>query len=273
MTEFVTRLGRALTADWRPAVEILALAIIVYAVFRFMRGTRGAGVLRPVFFAVAAALAVLLIAAQAAGLDRLVWVAERLVALAAIGALVIFQPEIRSGLVRVGRGRVFNVFVAAPSPVAEEVVRAVTRLSIAKLGALVAVERGASLAKYARGGVGMDARVSADLLVSLFAAGAPLRDGAAIVRGGKVAAAGCLLPLSRNIELSRSLGTRHRAGLGLTEQTDAFTVIVSDGTGRISLAVGGGLTQDVAVGSLRGIVEGLCAEAEVASAASPAGQE
>ena len=264
MVEFFEQAWRSLTADWRPAVEIVLLAAILYLVFRFLRGTRGAAVLRGVFFAGLACLAVLFIVAQAAGLARVVWVLERLVALLGVAVLVIFQPEIRRGLVRLGTSPFVNLFVRHKPQVVEAVVEAVVSMSRRKMGALIAFEREVGLGRYARGGVRLDARVSSELMVNTFVPGSPMQDGAAIIREGRLAAAGCLLPLSDSPEVAKSLGTRHRAGIGLTEETDAVTVVVSEETGKISVGVRGELMQGLSVEDLRGILTTLCSEVEAA---------
>jgi len=267
MIEFVEETWRSLSADWRPAVEIVVLAFLIYFVFRFLRGTRGAALLRGVFFVGLAGLAVLFLVAQAAGLARLVWVMERLFVLAAVGVLVIFQPEIRKGLVRLGQSPFVNLFVRRRATVADEVVEAAASLSKSKTGALIAMEREESLADYAEGGVRLDAVVSAELLASLFAPGSAMHDGAAVIRRGRLAAGGCLLPLRDNPELAKSLGTRHRAATGLTEESDAVTVVVSEETGAVSLGVRGELKRDLSVEDLRGLLGKLCADVEAADEA------
>jgi diadenylate cyclase len=267
MIEFFEEAWRSLSADWRPAVEIVILAVLLYLVFRFLRGTRGAAVLRGVFFIGLAGLAVVFLVAQAAGLARVVWVMERLFALAAVAVLVVFQPEIRKGLVRAGQSPFVNLFVRRRATVADEVVAAAASLSKSKTGALIAMEREESLADYAEGGVRLDAVVSAELLASLFAAGSAMHDGAAVIRRGRLAAGGCLLPLSDNPELAKSLGTRHRAATGLTEESDAVTVVVSEETGAVSVGVRGELMRDLSVEDLRGILGKLCADVEAAEEA------
>ncbi len=264
MVEFFKEVAGSLTADWRPAVEIAVLALVIYLVFRFLRGTRGAAVLRSVFFVGLGGLALVFLVAQAAGLARVVWVLERLFALAAVGVLVIFQPEIRKGLVRLGQSPFVNLFVRHRATVADEVVEAVVSLSKTKTGALIAIEREESLADYAEGGVRLDAVVSAELISSIFVPGSAMHDGAAVVRGGRLAAGGCLLPLSDNPDVAKSLGTRHRAAMGLAEESDAVTVAVSAETGAISVGVRGELRQGLSVEDLRGMLERLCAEVEAA---------
>ncbi len=260
MIEFFSDVARSLIADWRPAVEIAILAVVIYLVFRFLRGTRGAAVLRGAFFAILAALAVLFLVVEAAGLVRVVWVVERLVALSAIGVLVIFQPEIRRGLVRLGASPFVNIFVRRQPKLVDEVVEAAVAMSRGKLGGVIALERDASLWEYIKGGVRLEAEVSSELLTSLFTPGSPMQDGAAIIRSGKVAAAGCLLPLTDNAEVAKSLGTRHRAAIGISEETDAVAVAVSGTDGSISAAVRGELMQGLSVEDLRGMLAKLCSE-------------
>jgi diadenylate cyclase len=219
-------------------------------------------VLRGTFFAVVGAAAVLLVCAHATAMTRLVWVLERLVALAAIGVLVIFQPEIRRGLLRLGQGTIANLFARRKPHLVDEVVAAAVAMSKRKIGALVAIQRDGSLGEYIEGGVRMESHLSSELLVSVFVPGSPLHDGAAIVRGGRIAAAGCLLPLTDNPDISKALGTRHRAGIGLSERTDAVAVIVSEQTGTISVGVRGELMQGLSVEDLRGILHKLCVHLE-----------
>ena len=262
MIEFFRQTAESLVSDWRPAVEIVLIASIIYGIFRFLRGARGAALLRGAFFGLVALLALALFVSQGLGMARFQWVLERLIALAAIGVLVVFQPEIRRALVRMGRSPFVGLFFKPESGTVDEIVEAVAALSKQKSGAIVALEREDSLAGYAKGGVKLDAEVSSELLISLFAEGAPLRDGAAVLRAGKVVAAGCLLPLTENPDVAKALGTRHRSGVGLTEETDAVTVVVSGGTGKVSVGVRGELMQGVSIEDLRGILAKLCAVSE-----------
>jgi diadenylate cyclase len=160
-----------------------------------------------------------------------------------LALIVLFQPELRRTLAQAGRSQLLQRVVGQGSAerrqLLEEVVRAVEALAVKRIGALIAVERQVGLRAYAELGVPMEAVVSAELLGSLFQPGSPLHDGAALIQGDRITAAGCFLPLSRNLGLSRTLGTRHRAAVGLSEETDAAVVVVSEETGVISLAVDG----------------------------------
>lgn len=253
----------SVTAGWRPAVEIFILATLLYAVFSFLRDARSAAVLRGAFFAWVGALAILMIASQALGLHHVTWSLVRLLALAAIGVFIVFQPEIRRGFVRLGQGAVTNLFARNRADLVDEVVTAIAEMAKNKIGGLVAIQRDVDLDDFMEGGVTLEAHLSSQLIVSLFMPASPLHDGAVILRRAKVAAAGCLLPLTDNPDVSKTLGTRHRAGIGLTEVTDAVTLIVSENTGRISVGVRGELMQGLSVEDLRGILRRLCAEADI----------
>ena len=263
MTEFLRQIVDTFASDWRPAVELVLLIVIVFMIFQFLHGTRGAAVLRLTFFIGAAIMVTLLAVAQVTGMSRLAWVLERLVALGAIGVFILFQREIRRGLIRLGQDSVANLFARTKTGVVDRIVEAVAALSKQQTGALVAIERDGSLSTFIEGGVRLEANVSAELIVSLFVPASPLHDGAVIVRAGKIAAAGCLLPLTDNPDVSVALGTRHRAGIGLTEETDAVTVIVSDESGQISVGVRGELMRGLSVEDLRGTLRKLCAQVEL----------
>src|SRR6202007_820640 len=171
------------------------------------------------------------------------WLLENFWSFWVLALIVLFQPELRRALAQLGQSRVFQGIAHAGREqrghLLDDVVKAVQALAAKRIGALLVLERSTGLRNYAELGVPLDAVVSADLLVSLFLPYSPLHDGAVFIRGNRVAAAGCFLPLSRNTPLGRNMGTRHRAGLGLAEETDAVVLIVSEETGRISLAVDG----------------------------------
>lgn len=260
--ELLKYIAETFSSGWRPWVEVALIAALLYLAFRFLRGPRGAGLLRGMFFIFVIALSLAYVGARAAGLERAGWALERASILLAVGVLVVFHPEIRKALARLGRRPIFNVLLRPSFDVLDEVAKAAEVLSKRGRGALLAIERMGDLGAFARGGTRLEAYVSSDLLVSLFSPEGPLRDGAVIIRGGRVAAAGCLLPLSDSHELSRSLGARHRAGVGLTERTDAVTVIVSGQSGKISLGVRGDLMQGLTAGDLRATLRKLCGGTE-----------
>jgi diadenylate cyclase len=233
--------------DLRTALEIAVLWAAIYAVLRFMRSTRGFGLLRGLAsFAALSFLAYqILDATESAPVLRAILkdVAPSL----AFILFILFQPEIRQGLARVGRTGIFSFFNRdrAEDETVHEIVGAARRMAQERIGALIAFERGVSLAPFRDSAVGLDARVSGILLENLFFPGSPLHDGAVIVQGDKLAAASCLFPLTTNPEVQRRIGTRHRAAIGLTEETDAITLVVSEESGRISLASHGRLYEAI----------------------------
>lgn len=224
----------------RDLVDIAIVAVVLYRVFLMFKGTLALQML--------AGLGLLMIAryvSREGDLRSLSFILDNFWAFWVLALIVLFQPELRRTLAEAGRSRVlqrvFGEGSAERHHVIEEVVRAVESLATKRIGALIVLERGGGLQTYAEIGVPMDAAVSAELLGSLFQPGAPLHDGAAIIQGDRISAAGCFLPLSRNLQLSRTLGTRHRAALGLSEEMDALVVVVSEETGVVSLAVDGSI--------------------------------
>ena len=222
----------------RDLIDVAIVAFVLYRVLLVFRGTVAIQMLFGLGFLMAARFA-----ARQADLRSLSFVLENFWAFWVLALIVLFQPELRRTLAQAGRSRLLQRVVGQGSAerrqLLQEVVRAVDALAAKRIGALIAVERQVGLRAYAELGVPMEAVVSAELLGSLFQPGSPLHDGAALVQGDRITAAGCFLPLSRNLGLSRTLGTRHRAAVGLSEETDAVVVVVSEETGVISLAVDG----------------------------------
>lgn len=226
--------------NWRDVVDMLVVAVIVYRVLLVFRGTRAAQMLVGL-----ALLVVLSLVARRLDLRSTQWLLNHLWSVWVVVLVVLFQPELRRALERVGRGRLIQTLVgaarAARAHAVDEIVAAVDALMARRIGALIVLERSTGLRQYADLGVDLDARVSADLLVSVFVTASPLHDGAVLISGDRVTAAGCFLPLSRSLHVGRALGTRHRAALGVSEETDAVAIVVSEETGGISVAVEGGL--------------------------------
>jgi diadenylate cyclase len=222
----------------RDVIDVAIVAFVLYRVLLVFRGTVAIQMLFGLGFLMAARFA-----ARQADLRSLSFVLENFWAFWVLALIVLFQPELRRTLAQAGRSRLLQRVVGQGSAerrqLLEEIVRAVDALATKRIGALIAVERQVGLRAYAELGVPMEAVASAELLGSLFQPGSPLHDGAAIIQGDRIAAAGCFLPLSRNLGLSRTLGTRHRAAVGLSEETDAVVVVVSEETGVISLTVDG----------------------------------
>jgi diadenylate cyclase len=234
-----TAVFRDTSVSWWDVIDILIVAVVIYEFLKLIRGTRAAQM------AVGSLLiALLFFASRLAPLQTVNWVVRNLIGYLVFAAIVLFQSDIRRALAHFGRLPFFNL-LSRTDPVGaealEEVVVAATMLSDRLTGAIIVLERDIGLRNYIESGIPLDASVTYDLLVSIFQPSSPLHDGAAIILEDRVAAAACFLPLTVNPQLSREIGTRHRAAIGLTEETDAVAVIVSEETGMISLAVDGGI--------------------------------
>ncbi len=228
-------------------IDILVVAIVIYEFLKLIKGTRAI----PMLIAVVI-LATAFWIAHVEELKTVDWIITNILPYAIFALIVVFGAEIRHALARLGRrlsagrGGVFN---GADSY--EDIVLAANHLSQTVTGALIVIEREIGLRTFIESGVPLDANLSYDLLITIFRPSAPLHDGAVIVQKGRIAAAACFLPLSMNPVLSTQFGTRHRAAIGITEETDAVSVVVSEETGAISLAVGGAIERDVTVEYLR----------------------
>jgi diadenylate cyclase len=228
------------------ALDILLVAAVIYQVLVMIRGTRAAPMLAGV-----AVVAMIFYLARVGELTTLNWLISRLAPYVLFALIVVFQSEIRHLLANVGRRLRFGRGSTSESDTYDDIVLAANLFSQHQTGALIVIEREIGLRTYIESGVPLDARLSYDLLATIFRPSAPLHDGAVIVQKERVAAAACFLPLSMNPVLSTQLGTRHRAGMGITEETDAIAVIVSEETGAISVAVGGKIERDLSVDQLR----------------------
>src|SRR2546425_1136543 len=228
------------------AIDIILVAVIIYEFLMLIRGTRAAPMLVGV-----AVLALAFYFARVGELTTLNWLLSTLFPYVVFALIVVFQSEIRHALARLGTRLSFSRSSSSEADAYDDIVLAANLFSQNQTGALIVIERDIGLRTYVESGVPLDARISYDLLATIFRPSAPLHDGAVIVQGERVAAAACFLPLSMNPVLSTQLGTRHRAGIGITEETDAIAVIVSEETGSISLAVGGTIERDLTVDHLR----------------------
>jgi uncharacterized protein (TIGR00159 family) len=234
--------------DWRDVVDVAVVAFIVYEVLKLIRGTRavqmalGAGVVVALFYG-----------SEAAHLETVNWLVRNLAGYLVFAVIVLFQADIRRALAHLGGAPFFRYFARSEAieDSVEEIVVASTMLSTQRVGAIIAIERQIGLRNYIEGGIPMDAVMTYDLLVSVFQPASPLHDGAVIVQEDRVAAAACFLPLTVNPKLSKELGSRHRAAIGLTEENDAVAVVVSEETGRISLVVGGQIDRGLDADTLR----------------------
>jgi len=228
------------------ALDILLVALLIYQVLVMIRGTRAAPMLAGLIV-----VGVIFYLARIGELTTLNWVVSRVLPYVVFALIVVFQSEIRHVLADLGRRLSFLRGADAGTDAYDDIVLAANLFSQHQTGALVVIERRIGLRTHIESGVPLDARLSYDLLATVFRPSAPLHDGAVIVQKDRIAAAACFLPLSMNPLLSTQLGTRHRAGIGITEETDAIAVIVSEETGAISLAIGGKIERDLTVEQLR----------------------
>jgi diadenylate cyclase len=243
-------------------VEILIVAFLLYRLLLIIQRTRAMQIMLGVVL-----VAFMYGAARLLDLILIRALLENAFQYGAIAALVVFQPELRSALSRLGRSRMIRVFQRLEGGrVAEEVVEAAVRLSRSRHGAIIAIERDVGLDEYSETGSSVDARVSAEMLTTIFTPHSPLHDGAVLIAGDQIRTAGAILPLTQS-PVDRSLGTRHRAALGLSEETDALVIVVSEETAQISVAVAGRLERSIGAERLREIMVGpLPAQDEALSA-------
>lgn len=241
-------------------VQILLIAIFVYYLMVWVKSTRAYTLLKGVLV-----VSIFLIIAAILRMDTILWICQQLSVVAITGVLIIFQPELRRALEQLGEKKMLSNLI--PFDTGKQVDERITDRTIGELihaayamgevktGALIVVEQNIILQEYEKTGIAMDSLISSQLLINIFEHNTPLHDGAVIVRGNRIVAATCYLPLSDNMELSKQLGTRHRAGVGISEVTDSVTIIVSEETGQVSVAQNGRLMRDVSSSQLREVLE------------------
>ena len=240
-----------LAVYWRPAAEVAIFWFAYYMLLRFLRSTGGLQILRGIVL-----LFVFFIVTRYLQLKVITTLIGAIFPISVIAFLVLFQNELRRGLTRIGQNPVFKLFLKEERLI-DEIVKSVTALSKKKIGALIAIEKEISLRQYTESGIAIDGVVSFELLSTVFMPNTPLHDGGLIIQGSRVQSAGCLFPLSQNPQVSKSLGTRHRAALGLTEETDAVVLVVSEESGIISIAEKGELARGVDGDELRRLLTAL----------------
>lgn len=248
MTETLATLLRRPAIGWWDLLDIAIVSILIYEFLKLIRGTRA------VQMAAGSLLIIgLFYMSRLAPLQTVNWLIRNMLVYVAFAAIVIFQSDIRRALAHFGQAPFFRYFnrQEAADETIEEVVVAATMLSTHRIGAIVAIEREIGLRNYIESGIPLDAELTYDLLVTIFQRTSPLHDGAVILQENRVAAAACFLPLTVNPRVSRDLGTRHRAAIGLTEESDAVAVVVSEETGIISLALDGKIERPLSPDELR----------------------
>ncbi len=243
MTQFTAAWPRLTVTS---VIDILLVAVIIYELLALIKGTRASLMLVGV-----AAMALAFYLSRFGQLTTLNWLISTLLPYTVFALIVVFAAEIRQALTRLGRKLTFNSSRASEEDAYDDIVLAANLFCQNQTGALMVIEREIGLRTYIESGVPLDAHLSYDLLATVFRPSAPLHDGAVIIQKDRIAAAACFLPLSMNPVLSTQLGTRHRAGIGVTEETDAIAVIVSEETGGISVAISGKIERDLTVEQLR----------------------
>lgn len=243
---------RHLTFGVRDAIEIALVAYVLYRGLLLLRGTRTVHMLTGIVI-----LVLVYAVAWLAGLTMITSLLGFVFTYGVFACVVIFQPELRQALAHLGQSRVSRLIRGmGVHEVADAVADAIDRLSRSGIGAIIAIEREIALDEYVESGSALDAKVSADLLATIFTPYSPLHDGAVLIRGDTLIGAGCILPLSQTPLADRSLGTRHRAALGLAEETDALVIIVSEETASVSLANDGKLTRNLTPSNVRDLLAG-----------------
>ena len=259
MTEILTNLKNSISLlpqfSFTNLLEVVIIAAIVYELLLLIKNTRAWTLLKGILF-----ILVFTLIAAIFRLDTILWILERISTIAVLAILIIFQPELRKALEQLGNQKIMtNILPLNDAPdtadmtreTVDQIVKATFEMGKQKTGALMVLEQSESLADIEKTGIQIDGLISSGLLINIFEKNTPLHDGAVILRGNKVAAATCYLPLSDNMSISKDLGTRHRAALGISEITDSFTIIVSEETGRVTVANRGQLTRMSDAESLR----------------------
>jgi diadenylate cyclase len=251
---------------WAIAIELLVIGALVFSVVEFLRGTRGARMLKTVMFVLVGLYLLVWMVERSLGLERLAFLYDRFLAFAFVATVVVFQPELRRALMRLGEARLFRSWSTELSDEIESLVQATSFLSRRKIGALIAIERDIGLGGIAESGHRVGADLSAEILETIFWPNSPLHDLGVVISQGKVAYAGVQFPLAETGELERELGSRHRAAVGMSQESDAVVLVVSEETGDVSVAERGRLVRKLNPESLRGLLKELLGRLEASAA-------
>jgi diadenylate cyclase len=241
---------------WQDVVEIILISFLAYSIMVWIKTTRAWSLLKGIVV-----IALFILAAAIFNMNTILWIVQNVISVAVIALVVILQPELRKALEELGRKNFISSMIPFDALKSEEgrfsdrtineIAKACIEMGREKTGALIVVEQSDHLSDYERTGIDIDALVSSQLLINIFEHNTPLHDGAVLIRGNRIISATCYLPLSDNRGLSKELGTRHRAGIGISEVTDSMTIIVSEESGRISIAYQGEVERNVDVDGLR----------------------
>jgi len=242
--------------EWTDVAEILIITFLVYYIMVWIKNTKAWSLLKGISM-----ILIFLLIAALLDMSTILWIAENVLSLAVIALVVVLQPELRKALEELGRKNILSSIVSFDTKketdgrfsdkTIQEIIKACVEMGKAKTGALIVIEQEHSLSDYERTGIVVDGVITSQLLINIFEHNTPLHDGAVIVRGDRITSATCYLPLSDNMGLSKELGTRHRAGVGISEVTDSLTIIVSEETGKISTAYNGVLKRNLDTEKLR----------------------
>jgi diadenylate cyclase len=252
MVEFLQSFGRLFESGWRPALEVTILTVAIYYAFNYVRGTRGA----PVVYGFIVLLLAMTLLASVFQLKVLSWILGNFVALSAVAILIIFQPELRKILAELGNQPLFNTTREQRENI-EVIVQAVERMSEVRIGALIAIEQSIQLQEAVESGILVDCEATPEMLETIFFPNNAIHDGGVIIKGDRIAYAACIFPLTQRQDLHPSLGTRHRAAIGLSEETDAVVVLVSEETSAISYAYKGQMVRGVTSEELRAFLTSI----------------
>ena len=252
------------TVRWTDIVEILIIAFLVYHILVWIKDTKAWSLFKGLVV-----ILVFILFAAIFNMTTILWIVKNIFSIAVIAIVVVLQPELRKALETLGRKNLFSSMFTINGRQAgisegrfsdhtvNEIVRASVEMSKVRTGALMVIEQTQSLSEYERTGIEIDAAISSQLLINIFEHNTPLHDGAVIIKGNRITSATCYLPLSDNMQLSKDLGTRHRAGVGISEATDSLTVIVSEETGYISVAYYGNLSRNLSADELKERLESI----------------
>lgn len=254
-------------AWWQVATELLLIGLVVYWVVRFLRGTRGARMLKGIAFVLISLYLIVRLLGTQFGLNRIQFLYGRFLLGASFAIVVVFQPELRRALMRLGETRLFGNWNKDLDQDIEALVESATFLSRRKIGAVIAIERDVGLGGIAENGTKLDAVLSADLLNTIFWPNSPLHDLGVIVSNGRIVYAGVQFPMAESGELERELGARHRAAVGMSQESDAIVLVVSEETGDVSIAERGQLIRKLTPDGLRGLLTELMGRGDLTGGA------
>ncbi len=262
MERFLERFGsyfvnwslHSLNVEWEDIVEVIIISFLLYHIMAWAKHTKVWLLMKGIII-----ILVFILLAILFEMNTIMWIVKNVLGLAVTAVIVILQPELRHALEELGRKNFISNFVSFEKPADErfsdktvnDLVKASFEMGKVKTGALMVIEQNVLLTEYERTGIAVDGRISSQLLINIFEHNTPLHDGAVIIRGNRVVSATCYLPLSDNMEISKELGTRHRAGVGISEVTDALTIIVSEETGNVSVTYEGHLYRNLDANGLR----------------------